>query len=137
MRYFLILILLIFPASHSISIEQDQLISENDLDFLFKNNKKKWNESVVFFDKKNSMSKVNNNDEIYFLKSFFQNGSVIIKPHFNKNKVSTIYLEYELKILDQNLNNLIFKHYSKLENNYCTNVIDNISKIIIQINKCN
>ena len=136
MRYFLILILLIFPASHSISIEKDQLISENDLDFLFKNNIKKWNESVVFFDKKNSMSKVNNNDEIYFLKSFFQNGSVIIKPYFNKNKVSKIYLEYELEIIDQNLNNLILKHYNKLENNYCTNLIDNISKITIQINKC-
>ena len=136
MRYFLILLLLIFSASHSISIEQDQLISENDLDFLFKNNIKKWNESVVFFDKKNSMSKVNNNDEIYFLKSFFKNGSVTIKPYFNKNNVSKIYLEYELKIFNQNLNNLIFKHYSKLENNYCTNVIDNISKIIIQINKC-
>ena len=136
MRYFLILILLIFPASHSISIEKDQLISENDLDFLFKNNIKKWNESVVFFDKKNSMSKVNNNDEIYFLKSFFQNGSVIIKPYFNKNKVSKIYLEYELEIIDQNLNNLIIKHYNKLENNYCTNLIDNISKITIQINKC-
>ena len=136
MRYFVILLLLIFSASHSLSIEQDQLISENDLDFLFKNNKKKWNESVVFFDKKNSMSKVNNNDEIYFLKSFFKNGSVTIKPYFNKNNVSKIYLEYELKIFNQNLNNLIFKHYSKLENNYCTNVIDNISKIIIQINKC-
>ena len=136
MRYFLILILLIFPTSHSISIEQDQLISENDLDFLFKNNIKKWNESVVFFDKKKSMSKVNNNDEVYFLKSFFQNGSVIIKPYFNKNKVSKIYLEYELEIIDQNLNNLILKHYNKLENNYCTNLIDNISKITIQINKC-
>ena len=136
MRYLVILLLLIFPVSHSLSIEQDQLISENDLDFLFKNNIKKWNESVVFFDKKNSMSKVNNNDEIYFLKSFFKNGSVTIKPYFNKNNVSKIYLEYELKIFNQNLNNLIFKHYSKLENNYCTNVIDNISKIIIQINKC-
>ena len=104
--------------------------------FYLKTIKKKWNESVVFFDKKKSMSKVNNNDEIYFLKSFFQNGSVIIKPYFNKNNVSKIYLEYELEIFDQNLNNLIFKHYSKLENNYCTNVIDKISKIIIQINKC-
>ena len=136
MRYFLILLLIIFSASHSLSIEQDQLISEYDLDFLFKNDIKKWNESVVFFDKKNSMSKVNNNDEIYFLKSFFQNGSVIIKPYFNKNKVSKIYLEYELEIIDQNLNNLILKHYNKLENNYCTNIIDNISKIIIQINIC-
>ena len=133
---FLTLILILFITLNLFAVEQDQLISEDDLNFLFKNNVKKWNQSVVFFDKKNSMSKVNNNDEIYFLKSFFQNGSVIIKPYFNKNKVSKIYLEYELEIFDQNLNNLIFKHYSKLENNYCTNVIDKISKIIIQINIC-
>ena len=137
MRYFVILLLLIFSASHSLSIEQDQLISENDLDFLFKNNKKKWNESVVFFDKKNSMSKVNNNNEIYNLKSLFKNGSVIIKPYFNKNKVSKINLEYELKNFDLNLNNLIFNHYTKLENNFCTNIIDKKKIIIIEINKCN
>ena len=136
MRYFLILILLIFPASHSISIEKDQLISENDLDFLFKNNIKKWNESVVFFDKKKSMSKVGNNDEIYFLKSFFQNGSVIIKPYFNKNQVIKIDLEYEFENFDPNINNLIIKHYTKLENNYCTNILNKKSIIIIEINKC-
>tara|TARA_B100002051_G_scaffold193238_1_gene183229 strand:+ start:213 stop:623 length:411 start_codon:yes stop_codon:yes gene_type:complete len=133
---FLTFILILFTTLNLHAIEQDQLISENDLNFLFKNNIKKWNESVVFFDKKKSMSKFNNNDEVYFLKSSFKNGSVIIKPYFNKNKVSKIYLEYELEIFDQNLNNLIFKHYSELENIYCTNVIDKISKIIIQINKC-
>ena len=136
MRYFLILLLIIFSASHSLSIEQDQLISENDLDFLFKNNVKKWNQSVVFLDKKNSMSKVNNNNEIYNLKSLFKNGSVIIKPYFNKNKVSKINLEYELEKFDQNLNNLILNYYTKLDNNFCTNIIDKKNIIIIEINKC-
>ena len=136
MRYFLILILLIFPASHSISIEQDQLISENDLDFLFKNNIKKWNESVVFFDKKKSMSKVNSDDEIYNLKSLFKNGSVTIKPYFNKNKVIKIDLEYEFVKFDPNINNLIFKYYTKLENNYCSNILNKKNVITIEINKC-
>ena len=133
---FLSLILILFTTSSLFAIEQDQLISENDLDFLFKNNIKKWNQSVIFLDKKNSMFKVNNNDEIYNLKSLFKNGSVTIKPYFNKNKVSKINLEYELKNLDQNLNNLIFKHYNSLENNYCTNIIDKKNIIIIEINKC-
>ena len=132
----LTLILIFFTTSNLFAIDQDQLISENDLDFLFENNIKKWNQSVVFLDKKNSMFKVNNNDEIYNLKSLFKNGSITIKPYFNNNKVSKINLEYELKNLDQNFNNLIFKHYTKLQNNYCTNIIDKKNIIIIEINKC-
>ena len=134
---FLTFILILFITLNLFAIEQDQLISENDLDFLFKNNIKKWNQSVVFLDKKNSMFKVNNNDEIYNLKSLFKNGSITIKPYFNNNKVSKINLEYELKNLDQNFNNLIFKHYTKLQNNYCTNIIDKKNTIIIEIKKCN
>ena len=133
---FLTFILILFTSLNLFATEQDQLISKIDLDFLFDNNVSKWNQSVVFFDKKQSMSKVNTDDEIYSLKSIFKNGSVTIKPYFNKNKVIKIDLEYEFENFDQNINNLIFKHYSKLENNYCTNVIDKISKIIIQINKC-
>ena len=135
MRFFTF-ILLLSTSLNLFAIEQDQLISKIDLDFLFDNNVSKWNQSVVFFDKKQSMSKVNSDDEVYSLKSKFKNGSVTIKPYFNKNKVIKIDLEYEFENFDQNINNLIFKHYSKLENNYCTNVIDKISKIIIQINRC-
>ena len=134
---FLTLILILFITLNLFAVEQDQLISEDDLNFLFKNNVKKWNQSVVFFDKKNSMSKVSNNDEIYNLKSLFSNGSVTIKPYFNKNKVSKINLEYELKNFDQNINNLIFQYYTKLENNYCTTIIDKKNKIIVEIIKCN
>ena len=136
MRYFLILLLLIFSASHSLSIEQDQLISKIDLDFLFDNNVSKWNQSVVFFDKKQSMSKFNSDDEIYSLKSLFKNGSVTIKPYFNKNKVIKIDLKYEFENFDPNINNLIFKHYTKIENNYCTNILNEKNIIIIEINKC-
>ena len=134
---FITLIIILFISLNLFAVEQDQLISEDDLNFLFKNNLKKWNQSVVFFDKKNSMSKVSNNDEIYNLKSLFSYGSVTIKPFFNKNKVSKINLEYELKNFDQNLKNLIFKHYTKLENNYCTTIIDKKNKIIVEIIKCN
>ncbi len=136
MHYFIILFI-IFITSNSFSIEQDQLILEDDLDYLFKNDLKKWNESVVFFDKKNSMSKININDEIYYLKSFFKSGSVTIKPYFDKNKVSKIDLEYELVTYDQNLNDLIIKHYTKLENKYCINVINNKNNIVIKIDECN
>ena len=134
---FLTFILIFFTTLNLFAIEQDQLISKVDLDFLFDNNASKWNQSVVFFDKKQSMSKVNSDDEIYSLKSKFKNGSVTIKPYFNKNKVIKIDLKYEFKNFDPNINNLIFKHYTKLEKNYCTNILNKTSIIIIEINKCN
>ena len=82
------------------------------------------------------MSKVNSDDEIYSLKSIFKNGSVTIKPYFNKNKVIKIDLKYEFENFDPNINNLIFKHYTKLENIYCINILNKKSIIIIEINKC-
>ena len=133
---FLTFILILFTTSNLLAIGKDQLISVNDLESLFKNNIKKWNQNVVFFDKKKSMVKMNNNDEIYFLKSLFKNGSVTIKPYFNNNKVSKIELEYELENFDQKLKDLIFNYYTKLENNYCTSIIDKNSKIVIEINIC-
>ena len=134
---FLSFILILFTSLNLFAIEQDQLISENDLDYLFNNNIKKWNQSVVFLDKKNSMSKLINYDEVYSLKSVFNNGSVTIKPFFNNNKVIKVDLEYELKNINQKINNLIFEYYTNLENNYCTNIFNKKSTIIIEINKCN
>ncbi len=133
---FLIFIIILFSTLNLFAIEQDQLISKIDLDFLFDNNVSKWNQNVVFFDKKQSMSKVKSDDEIYSLKSIFKNGSVTIKPYFNENKVIKIDLEYEFVKFDPNINNLIFKHYTKLENNYCTNIVNKKNVIIIEINKC-
>ena len=133
---FLVFITILFSTLNLFAIEQDQLISKIDLDFLFDNNVSKWNQNVVFFDKKQSMSKVNSDDEIYSLKSLFKNGSVTIKPYFNKNKVIKIDLEYEFVKFDPNINNLIFKHYTKLANNYCTNILNKKNVIIIEINKC-
>ena len=134
---FLSFILILFTSLNLFAIEQDQLISENDLDYLFNNNIKKWNQSVVFLDKKNSMSRLINHDEVYSLKSVFNNGSVTIKPFFNNNKVIKVDLEYELKNINQKINNLIFEYYTNLENNYCTNIFNKKSTIIIEINKCN
>ena len=133
---FLTFILILSTTLNLFAIEQDQLISKIDLDFLFDNNVSKWNQSVVFFDKKQSMSKVNSDDEVYILKSIFKNGTVTIQPYFNKNKVTKIDLKYEFENFDPNINNLIFKHYTKLENNYCTNILNKKSKILIEINKC-
>ena len=79
----ILLILLIISYSTKIfPIEIYKLISENDLVYLFENNKKKWNETIVFLDKKKSLSKFNGSNDTYFLKSYFDNGSVLIMPYF-------------------------------------------------------
>ena len=50
---FLTFITILFSTLNLFAIEQEQLISEKiDLDFLFNSNVKKWNQSVVFLDKK-------------------------------------------------------------------------------------
>ena len=68
MRILLILLILFF-SSKIFSIENNKLITENDLVYLFENNQKKWNETVVFLDKKKSLSKYNGSFNIYYLKS--------------------------------------------------------------------
>ena len=55
--YFIALFILLISFK-TIAINQDQLISENDLYYLFKNSLKKWNENVIFLDKKKSMAKI-------------------------------------------------------------------------------
>jgi len=49
----LLILLIISYSTKTFPIEIYKLISENDLVYLFENNKKKWNETIVFLDKKN------------------------------------------------------------------------------------
>ena len=51
-------IFFILIISTNIYSFENKLIDENDLKFLFNNSSKKWNESVVFFDKKNQCQKL-------------------------------------------------------------------------------
>ena len=57
MRILLILLILFF-SSKIFSIENNKLITEIDLVYLFENNQKKWNETVVFLDKKKIFIKI-------------------------------------------------------------------------------
>ena len=49
----LLILLITFYSTKIFPIEIYKLISENDLLYLFENKKKKWNETIVFLDKKN------------------------------------------------------------------------------------
>ena len=133
----ILLILLIISYSTKIfPIEIYKLISENDLVYLFENNKKKWNETIVFLDKKKSLSKFNGSNDTYFLKSYFDNGSVLIMPFFNNDSVEKFILTYEFDIIDDELINIFLKHYNSY-NLFCSGLVKNKSYINIEIIKCN
>ena len=133
----ILLILLIISYSTKIfPIEIYKLISENDLVYLFENNKKKWNETIVFLDKKKSFSKLNGSNDTYFLKSYFDNGSILIMPYFKNDSVEKFIFTYEFDIYDDELTNLFLKHYNSY-NLFCSKLVKNKSYLNIEIIKCN
>ena len=136
MRYIIILLILL-TSFKTIAINQDQLISENELYYLFKNNLKKWNENVIFLDKKKSMTKITNNNDVYSLKSIFKEGSIIISPLYANNLVNKIIIEYNLIIDNDFLINLIVNHYKNLENKFFIIINNTQQEIKIIIEKYN
>ena len=132
----LLILLITFYSTKIFPIELYKLISENDLDYLFENNKKKWNETIVFLDKKKSLSKLNGSNDTYFLKSYFDNGSVLIMPYFNKDDVERFIFTYEFDIVDDNVMNSFLKHFNSYKL-FCSTIVKNKSYINIEIIKCN
>ena len=132
----LLILLITFYSTKIFPIEIYKLISENDLVYLFENNKKKWNETIVFLDKKKSLSKLNGSNDTYFLKSYFDNGSVLIMPYFNNDSVERFILTYEFDIVDDELIDIFIKHYNSY-NLFCSVLVKNKSYINIEIIKCN
>ena len=136
MRYIIILLILL-TSFKTTALNQDQLISENDLYYLFKNSLKKWNENVIFLDKKKSMEKIINNNDVYSLKSTFKEGSILINPLYKNNLVNKINIQYDLKIYDDFLINLIVNYYKDLENKFLIIIDNNQQKINIIIEQYN
>ena len=122
MRLLLFLLIIIF-CTKTFSIENYKLISENDLSYLFDNSQKKWNETIVFLDKKKSLSKFPGGYDTYFLKSYFDKGSVLIMP-------------YEFDFIDDDLVNLFLEHYYSF-NIFCAKLSKNESYLNIEIKRCN
>ena len=118
MRFFIIIFILFF-STKIFSIENNQLISEKDLHYLFENNQKKWNETLIFLDKKKSLSKINGSNDVYFLKSYFNNGYVIIMPHFKNNIIYKILFTYKFDKFDDEISDIFFNHYMYSFNKFC------------------
>ena len=68
-------IFLFFWSFNVLAIESSKLIKLEDIEYIFDTNIQKWNQNVVFFDKKKTMEKIIHKDSnVYSLKSSFNNG---------------------------------------------------------------
>jgi len=120
-----------------LAIESSKLIKLEDIEYIFDTNIQKWNQNVVFFDKKKTMEKITHKDSnVYSLKSSFNNGHVILTPTFMSSKVYMLNLHYNLPELDLNKIN-IQKHFDQMKPKICNIIeLEGKNSVTIQITKC-
>ena len=132
----LLFLCFIFLSLNTHALDSNKLINLDDLKILFDLQKNDWNENVLFLIKKNSFSKVDNDSDVFYLKSIFNDGEIITKPIFSKDIVEKIIIEYIF--LDHNKENLeiINNHFNSFKN-FCFEYLYNDKSIRVVINKCN
>tara|TARA_B100000678_G_C18083327_1_gene451673 strand:+ start:223 stop:630 length:408 start_codon:yes stop_codon:yes gene_type:complete len=132
----LIFLCFIFISTNVHSLDENQLISLEDLNILFDQNKNKWNENVLFLIKKKSFTKINNNSDIYFLKSIYEDGEIITMPIFSNNFVKKIEFEYNFLNYNDEYFNILKKHFNSILE-FCTDLSIKNESIFIEVSKCN
>ena len=132
----LLFLCFIFLSLNTHALDSNKLINLDDLKILFDLQKNDWNENVLFLIKKNSFSKVDNDSEVFYLKSIFNDGEIITMPIFSKDIVEKIIFEYIF--LDHNKKNLkiINNHFNSFKN-FCFEYFYNDKSIRVVITKCN
>jgi len=132
----LIFLCFIFISTNVYSLDENQLISLEDLNILFDQNKNKWNENVLFLIKKKSFTKINNNSDIYFLKSIYEDGEIITMPIFSNNFVKKIEFEYNFLNYNDEYFDILKKHFNSILE-FCTDLSIKNDSIFIEVSKCN
>ena len=132
----LIFLCFIFISTNVHSLDENQLISLEDLNILFDQNKNKWNENVLFLIKKKSFTKINNNSDIYFLKSIYEDGEIITMPIFSNNFVKKIEFEYNFLNYNDEYFDILKKHFNSILE-FCTDLSIKNNSIFIEVSKCN
>ena len=132
----LLFLCFIFLSLNTHALDSNKLINLDDLKILFDLQKNDWNENVLFLIKKNSFSKVDNDSDVFYLKSIFNDGEIITMPIFSKDIVEKIIIEYIF--LDHNKENLeiINNHFNSFKN-FCFEYLYNDKSIRVVITKCN
>jgi hypothetical protein len=132
----LLFLCFIFLSLNTHALDSNKLINLDDLKILFDLQKNDWNENVLFLIKKNSFSKVDNDSDVFYLKSIFNDGEIITMPIFSKDIVEKIIFEYNF--LDHNKKNLkIINNHFNLFKNFCFEYLYNDKSIRVVITKCN
>ena len=132
----LLFLCFIFLSLNTHALDSNKLINLDDLKILFDLQKNDWNENVLFLIKKNSFSKVDNDSDVFYLKSIFNDGEIITMPIFSKDIVEKIIFEYIF--LDHNKQNLkiINNHFNSFKN-FCFEYFQNDKSIKVDVSKCN
>ena len=121
-----------------LAIENEKLIKLQDVKFIFDTNIQKWNQNVIFFEKKKSMEKIIINDSnTYSLKSNFKKGYVILTPKFNSSQVDKLFLIYNIPNLDAHSLKNIKIHFDDMTPNFCNSIkVKNEFFVNIELSKC-
>ena len=132
----LLFLCFIFLSLNTHALDSNKLINLDDLKILFDLQKNDWNENVLFLIKKNSFSKLDNDSDVFYLKSIFNDGEIITMPIFSKDIVEKIIFEYFF--FDHNKKNLkiINNHFNSFKN-FCFEYLYNDKSIQVVITKCN
>ena len=132
----LLFLCFIFLSLNTHALDSNKLINLDDLKILFDLQKNDWNENVLFLIKKNSFSKVDNDSDVFYLKSIFNDGEIITMPIFSNDIVQKIKFEYIF--LDYNKENFkIINDHFKTFKNFCIEYFQNDKSIKVDISKCN
>ena len=130
-------IILFSWSLNALAIESSKLIKLEDIEYIFDTNIQKWNQNVVFFEKKKTMEKITHKDSnVYSLKSSFNNGYIILTPIFKSSEVYMLNLDYNLPELHLNKIN-IQKHFDQMKPKICNIIeLEGKNSVTIQLTKC-
>ena len=132
----LLFLCFIFLSLNTHALDSNKLINLDDLKILFDLQKNDWNENVLFLIKKNSFSKIDNDPDVFYLKSIFNDGEIITMPIFSKDSVEKIKFEYFFFDHNKEKLNIINNHFNFFKN-FCFEYLYNDKSIQVVISKCN
>ena len=131
----LLFLCLIFTSINTNAIDTNKLINLSDLNILFDFKKNEWNETVLFLIKKNSFTKIDNESDVFYLKSIFNNGEIITMPIFSNNIVEKIKFEYIIFDHNKSILKIINNHFNSFKK-FCFEYFYNDESIEVEISKC-
>ena len=132
----LLFLCFIFLSLNTYALDSNKLINLEDLKILFDFQKNDWNENVLFLIIKNSFSKVDNDSDVFYLKSIFHNGEIITMPIFSNNVIEKIKFEYIFFNQNKKYLKIIQNHFNFFKK-FCFEYFQNDKSIQVDVSKCN